>query len=215
MSTNLSIERVLEPEWDQNCYVVSDETGEAVVIDPGFQWEAVVSLIGERGLTVVAILNTHGHLDHIAGNRGVQQACGAAILTHRADCHMLIDPQANFSLLLLGQPIVSPPAAEHLEEGTAVQAGRFSLVPLHTPGHSPGGVSLVLEANGAKHGVFTGDTLFAGSVGRTDFPGASYDELIASIRLKLMGLADDLKVYPGHGPMTTIGAERRHNPFLS
>lgn len=214
MSGPVKIETVADPGWDQNCYLVWDETRDAVVIDPGFQWRSIVARIRELSLRVTAVINTHGHLDHIAGNAEVQAATGAPILIHPGDRAMLVDPAANFSLLLLGTPVVSPPASGCLEEGVPAAAGGFQLVPLHTPGHSPGGVSLVLEKDGAKHAVFTGDTLFAGSVGRTDFPGASHEELVASIRLKLMPLPDELEVYPGHGPMTTIGAERAHNPFI-
>lgn len=203
-----------DSEWGQNCFVVWDEELNAVVVDPGFQAQDVLSYIREQGLQVRAILNTHGHVDHIAGNAVLSRETLAPVLIHAADAHMLTDSEANFSRILLGRDIVSPPASRYLENGEALQVGRFRLIPLHTPGHSPGGVSLLLEVDGALRAVFTGDTLFAGSIGRTDFPGSSHSTLVNSIRKNLLSLPDDILVLPGHGEQTTIGRERTTNPFL-
>ena len=177
-----------------NCYVVGcEETKEAIVIDPGFdrdrEAEEVLKFIEQNDLHVKYIINTHGHADHTAGNGIIKKATGALILIHEKDAIL--------------------PADRRLRDGDVIQMGRFKLVVLHTPGHSKGGISLL----GDKV-VFTGDTLFAGSIGRTDLPGGSFEEIMRSIKTKLVTLPDSFKAYPGHGPPTTIGEEKKHNPFL-
>ena len=156
-----------------------------------------------------SIVNTHGHVDHIVANRALKKRTGAEILIHRADGEMLIDARKNFSSML-AVPVTSPPADRLLEGGDVIQVGDLELKVAFTPGHSPGGISLLGDGM-----VFTGDTLFAGSIGRWDFPGASYNLLLASVRNKLLVLDDETVVYPGHGPATTIGEEKRYNPFFS
>lgn len=196
-----------------NCYVVGcEETKEAIVIDPGFdkdkEAEEVLKFIEQNGLHVKYIINTHGHSDHIAGNGITKKATGAPILIHEDDAIMLTPVAKTFSRVF-GLRVTSPQADRTLRDGAVIQVGRIKLVVLHTPGHSKGGISLL----GDKV-VFTGDTLFAGSIGRTDFPGASFEEIMQSIKTKLTTLPDHFKAYPGHGPVTTIGEEKKHNPFL-
>ncbi len=196
-----------------NCYVVGcEETKEAIVIDPGFdrdrEAEEVLKFIEQNGLHAKYIINTHGHADHTAGNGIIKKATGALILIHENDAIMLTTVAKTLSRVF-GLRVTSPPADRTLHDGNVIEVGRIKLVVLHTPGHSKGGISLL----GDKV-VFSGDTLFAGSIGRTDLPGASFKEIMQSIKTKLVTLPDSFKVYPGHGPLTTIGEEKKHNPFL-
>ncbi len=192
-----------------NCYLAWDNGSlEAVVIDPGGEPERVIAALSERRLRVVAIINTHGHGDHIAANREVKAATGAPILIHQADAPMLEDPELNLSALY-GLPVTSPPADGFLVPGGKVAVGAVEFEVLHTPGHTPGGVSLY----GAGV-VFTGDALFACSVGRWDLPGGDEDLLIGAIRERLLTLPGETVVLSGHGQNTTIGEEQACNPFL-
>jgi glyoxylase-like metal-dependent hydrolase (beta-lactamase superfamily II) len=154
------------------------------------------------------IINTHGHIDHIACNNLLKAKTKALLLIHRLDADMLVDANKNFSSFM-GKVICSPPADKLLEEGDEISLGTLNLIVIHTPGHTPGGISLV-----SNNMVFSGDTLFAGGIGRTDLPGGSYPDLIKSIKEKLLILGDDKTIYPGHGPDSTIGEERRTNPYL-
>jgi len=193
-----------------NCYVIGcDDTKEGAVIDPGGNPDRILALVEKVGVQPTYIINTHGHADHIEANGEVKKATGAQILIHGSDGPMLTDPEKNLSIYF-GPAIVSPPADRFVTEGEVIEIGHITLKVLHTPGHSPGGISLVSDGC-----VFTGDALFAGSVGRTDFPGASYDQLMASIRTRLFALDDSLIVYSGHGPQSTIGWEKSHNPFFN
>jgi len=188
-----------------NCYLVSSRE-EALIIDPGAEPQRLLSQI--EGLKVRYIINTYGHSDHIGANGVVKEKTGASLLIHRDDASMLLHPAENLSLLW-GEEVLSPPADRFLQGGEGIEfAGTLWRV-IHTPGHSPGGISLLWD-----HWLFSGDTLFAGSVGRTDLPGSSRQVLLRSIREKLLTLDDEVIVYPGHGPSTTIGEERRWNPFL-
>ena len=196
-----------------NCYVAGcEETKEAIVIDPGFDRDAeaekVLGFIKQNDLRVKYIINTHGHSDHTAGNGIMKKATGAPILIHENDAVMLTGVARTMSRIF-GLRATSPQADKTLHNGDVIQFGRVKLVVLHTPGHSEGGISLLGEDF-----VFTGDTLFAGSIGRTDFPGGSFEEIMSSIKTKLATLPDHFKVYPGHGPVSTIGEEKRSNPFL-
>jgi len=192
-----------------NCFIVGCEnTKSAVVIDPGDEADKIFMALAESQLTVKYIINTHGHFDHVGANKRMKEATGADILIHQADAFML--EQISSASMAFGLKVEdSPPADRTLADGDTITFGDITFTVLHTPGHSPGGISLVADKM-----VFVGDSLFAGSIGRTDFPGGDYDTLISSIKTKLFPLGDDVKVYTGHGPATTIGQEKRMNPFL-
>jgi len=183
---------------DTNCFLVGDkDSGEAVVIDPGFDRESEAQAIFEEidhiGFRIKYVINTHGHPDHNGGNRILKDRFRVSILIHEADAAILS----------------GPPADRKLRDGDLIEVGDVKFRVIHTPGHSPGSMALL-----AGDYVFSGDTLFAGSIGRYDLPGGSVDELVNSLRTKLLTLPDYIKVCPGHGPVTSIGEERRNNPFL-
>lgn len=193
-----------------NSYLLADEaTREAALFDPGMESEPVAEVLARERLTLTAIINTHGHFDHVFGNAYFKAKTGAPLLMHRADLD-LVKRLEEQSLYFGFRATPSPPPDRFLEEGDEVRVGGIRLRVLHTPGHSPGGICLVTDGT-----AFVGDTLFAGSIGRTDLPGGSAETLLTSIREKLLTLPDDTVIYPGHGPATTIGHERRHNPFLT
>jgi hydroxyacylglutathione hydrolase len=214
------IHEILPVGWLQcNCSIVGDpKTREAIVIDPGDEVESILEIIARHNLKVQAILNTHAHIDHVGGLRKMQEATGAPVLMHAGDLELYrhLDRQAEW----LGMRL--PAMAEVdglLREGDTVRWGPYVARILHTPGHTQGSVSLYLPADvvveEAEPGrLFAGDTLFAGSIGRTDLPGGSFEDIMRSIHAQLLALPDETLVYPGHGPATTIGAERETNPFL-
>jgi hydroxyacylglutathione hydrolase len=193
-----------------NCYIVGDpDTKEAIVIDPGGDASEIINLLAERGLSVRAVVATHAHFDHILAAAEVRDHTGAPFYLHDDD-RVLLDWMQTSGRILLGVDLPPPPEVDtSAAEGDVLSAGAIEFSVIHTPGHSQGSISLTTEG-----AVFSGDTLFAGSVGRTDLPGGDSDVLIASITHKLFEFADDTPVYPGHGPTTTIGEERRHNPFV-
>ncbi len=194
-----------------NCYIVGDEdSGEAILIDPGAQWSEAVDIIRAEGLKVDRIVNTHAHIDHVSGVEDAKQALGARFLLHRAELPVLQDiPNAirrfpEFS----GTKI--PEVDQFVEEGDVIEVGKYRAEVLHTPGHTPGHIVLVFDGH-----VFDGDTLFAGSVGRVDLTGgSSMEELLHSIRTKILTLPDHYRIYSGHGPVTTVEREKRTNPFI-
>ena len=192
-----------------NCYIVGCETTrEAVVIDPGDQADVILTTLASHQLTVKYLLNTHGHFDHVGANQRMKDATQAPLMIHREDAPMLgkLDrAAAQFGMRAEN----SPQADAYLDEGATISFGTLSLKVIHTPGHSRGGVCLYTPGY-----VFVGDTLFAGSIGRTDFPGGDYHLLIDNIKEKLLTLPDDTVVLPGHGPESTIEREKKHNPFL-
>jgi len=196
-----------------NCYIVGcEETKEGAIIDPGGDADRILATVEETGLTVKYVINTHGHFDHILANRKVVEATGAKLAIHPKDEPMLLAKLSGLANFFgLGGIIPSPPPDLLLEEGDELLVGKLRFKVLHTPGHSPGSISLYNEEEGV---VFAGDVLFNGGIGRTDLPGGSYRTLMESIRNKLLTLPDETIVYPGHGPPTTIGKERRSNPFL-
>jgi hydroxyacylglutathione hydrolase len=220
-----------------NCSIIGDPaTREALVVDPGDEVTRILDLIGRHRLVVKAIVSTHAHIDHVGGLSKLHKYTGAPVLMHRDDLplYQAMDMQADF----LG---VMPPELtdidQLLKEGDILRWGGFEAQVIHTPGHTPGSVSLYLphdagrvtapaeegsKVNADEAGkivlpgpqLFSGDTLFAGSIGRTDLWGGSMEHIMDSLRTKLMHLPDETIVYPGHGPATTIGSERRLNPFL-
>jgi glyoxylase-like metal-dependent hydrolase (beta-lactamase superfamily II) len=192
-----------------NCFVLGCEQSlEAAVIDPGDDADRILMALAESSLTAKFIINTHGHFDHVGANKRLKEVTGAPILIHPLDAPML--SQLSRSASAWGLAAEDSPAADReLNEDDKITFGNITLSVIHTPGHTPGGISLYT----GEH-VFVGDTLFAGSVGRTDFPGGSFETLKESIQKKLFALDDHVKVYTGHGPATTIGDEKRSNPFV-
>lgn len=192
-----------------NCYIVaSQRTLEGLVIDPGEDVALILAEVKALKVRVLRIVITHGHFDHILGIKDLKEALNVPVAIHTADAGMLTNPLASFAFLA-GKIRPLPPADELLQDGQVLAFGDDALTVSHTPGHSPGSVSLVGEGL-----VFCGDVLFQGSVGRTDFPGGSQSVLVRSIRTRLLTLPDSTVVYPGHGPATTIGHERLTNPYL-
>jgi glyoxylase-like metal-dependent hydrolase (beta-lactamase superfamily II) len=193
-----------------NCFILADEkTRDAVVIDPGDDAGDILKIIKEKGLKVKYIVNTHGHFDHIGANKAIKEATGAELLIHEGDSSILASASKQSAAFGMNA-VSSPPADRYVKHGDVIDAGEVSLKVLHTPGHTPGGISLL-----EKGMVFTGDALFAGSIGRTDFPGGDLMTLLRSIKTNLMTLPDDTRVFSGHGPASTIGDERQENPFLN
>jgi len=194
---------------EANCYIIgSEKTKEAAVIDPGDEGGRIIKRLEALGLQCKYIILTHGHADHIAALQQVREATGAQVLIHTKDEDTLTNPNMNLSMMI-GMMLKFDAADRLLEEGDKIQVGEITLEVIHTPGHTVGGISLKVEDF-----LITGDTLFAGSVGRSDFPGGNHNVLINSIKTKLLVYPDDTKVYSGHGPVTTIGDEKRYNPFL-
>lgn len=201
----MQIQKVITGPLEVNCYLIED-SGEAIVVDPG--GEEIAAVLKTLKSKVVSIVNTHGHLDHVAANYTVSKLTGAQLLIHAKDADLLKNA-AN--------PLLSPYYPDYqavtpgrlLEEGEEIKVGNLRLKVIHTPGHTLGGISLQ-----ADNFILTGDTLFAGGIGRTDLGGGDYQTLIDTIRYKLFPLDEDLEVLPGHGPHSSIGWEKEHNPFL-
>jgi glyoxylase-like metal-dependent hydrolase (beta-lactamase superfamily II) len=192
-----------------NCFLAGcEETKEAVVIDPGGEADRILLSLAESELKVKYIINTHGHFDHVSANGKMKEATGADLLIHPLDAPMLGMLSSNAAVFGISVEN-SPDCDRTIEEDESVSFGNFTLKVIHTPGHTPGGISLYSDGI-----TFVGDTLFAGSIGRTDFPGGDFDTLISSITTKLFKLEDDVRVLSGHGPETSIGREKRFNPFV-
>ncbi|MBU1055721.1 MAG: MBL fold metallo-hydrolase [Proteobacteria bacterium] len=192
-----------------NCFIVGCEnTKEAVVIDPGDEPNKILMVVAKHKLQVKYIINTHGHVDHVGGNKKLKEATGADLLIHSLDVPMLARIAATGAAWGLNVED-SPPPDRMLEDGDEIKFGDITFKVIHTPGHSPGGISLYTDGC-----VFVGDTLFSGSIGRTDFPGGDYDTLISCIRNKLFVLGDNIRVLTGHGPETSIAIEKKYNPFV-
>ena len=214
MTQSLQIHTLVSMPFAENTYIVwRAGQADALVVDPGLEPDLILRFLQEQQLRPAAVLNTHGHADHIGGNEALKQAFPEAPLVIGAnDAPMLSDANANLSAPF-GLPIVSPPADRLLREGDVLDLAGITLEVLDIPGHSPGHVVFVHRAVPIL--VFGGDVLFRDGVGRTDFPGGSADLLFSGIRAKLFALPDDTVVYPGHGPVTTTGHEKRTNAFLA
>ena len=205
----MRLETLVVGPFATNCYVVApDEGAECAVVDPGADGERVVALVRGAGLTVKYVLATHGHADHTGGIAAVKTALGGLFVAPEADLAMLERPDA-WMTAMLPDFALPPPVDLAVGDGDVLELGGVELRVVATPGHTPGGVSYVLD-----DAVLVGDTLFMGSIGRTDLPGGDLEQELASIRDVLFPLGDDVTVFSGHGPPTTIGQERRTNPFL-
>jgi hydroxyacylglutathione hydrolase len=206
--------RAVGPFMKNGFVVACEDTRDAVIIDPGDEVESLLSFVDRNRLAVRHILLTHAHVDHVTGVAAAKTALGVPVYLHRDDLFLYehaVEAGALFGLHVQPQP----PIDVYYTPGQAIAFGTLEARPLHTPGHCPGGVCLQIgNRGGAGTDLFVGDTLFAGSIGRTDLPGGDYATLIASIRRVLFAFADDAIVHPGHGPDTTIGRERQTNPFL-
>lgn len=207
----ISIDAIVVPPLYSNCYIVSNEAGDCVVVDPGGEVDEIMAVLDERGLKPGLILNTHGHIDHIGGNAELRRRTGAKIGIHSIDAPML------GSSMLCGADWTDIPYEEHKEdflytEGEVITQGDLKFKVLFTPGHSPGSCCFYIEDKGV---LLAGDLVFMDAVGRWDLPGGDKATLFDSLKNKFLALPDDVTVLPGHGAATTVGRERRENPFLT
>lgn len=202
-----SIKRLVVGPLGTNCYILQSCT-ELAVIDPGGDAETILATVKDLGGTVKYVIDTHGHIDHIAANREVVEATGAELLIHELDAKLLAHPDGNLSSLM-GMKFTSPAPSRLLKEGDKVMVGEDEMAVLHTPGHTPGGICLL-----AKDYAFTGDTLFVDSIGRVDFPGGSEEQIMASLARLQTVLRKDTEIYPGHGEPGSFGRALLVNPFL-
>jgi glyoxylase-like metal-dependent hydrolase (beta-lactamase superfamily II) len=201
-------------DFETNCYVVRSSAAEksCLIIDPGFSAEPLIEFLRENSLRPQRVLLTHGHCDHIAGLALLYEEYNPLpVCISSQDASMLTDDMQNLSMMM-GLSLQLKPADERINSGDTITLGSLSFTVLPTPGHTPGGVSFYNAENGV---VFTGDALFAGSIGRDDFPGGDRQILLDGIRKQLFILPDETRAYPGHGPQTTVGIEKRSNPFLT
>ena len=202
------LKKLVVGPFEANCYIVGSESSkEGMIIDPGAEAEVILGEVKDLGLEIRSIVLTHGHIDHIGALKEVKEATGAEVVIHTDEAESLQE-QPLSKLFGLSHP-TPPSPGRLLHDGDSIDAGDLHFLVLHTPGHTPGGICLMGEGV-----IFTGDTLFNCGIGRADFPGGNYSQLMNSIHTKLMILPDNTTVYPGHGPETTIGTERGANPFL-
>ena len=218
------LEKLVVGPVEANCYIVGcPKTKEGLIIDPGADADEILKIVKKRNLDIKYIINTHAHIDHIGANKQLKEALNAEFCMHGEDIKFLSNPSLNLSDF-------APPGPQNeffpfpqpdivLQEGSQLKIGDLKASILHTPGHTPGGISIVIHSPPTRRGrvdncIFTGDTLFSGSIGNTNFSLSDYETLIDSIKNKLLTLPDDYIVYPGHGSSTTIGKEKRENTFL-
>lgn len=205
------VEKLAVGPYASNCYIVGSQSNkEGMIIDPGDEAKGILKKVKELKLDIKLIVLTHGHIDHTGALKEVREATGATVAVHTDDAQSLGRGVSLISVLMPGLSYPTPPPPDRLlKDGDSIDIGDLHFLVLHTPGHTPGGICLLGEGV-----VFSGDTLFNYGIGRTDLPGGSYNQIMNSLQTKLMTLPDDTIVYPGHGPRTTIGAEREGNPFL-
>ncbi len=203
------IDKLVVSPLQENCYIVGDEESQqGVVIDPGDEAPRIIARVAELGLTVRHVINTHGHVDHIAAAQDVKEVLGAKFYLHPGDTMYLdetVEHAKMFGISEARMPTVDVP----LHDGDDIAIGNLTITVIHAPGHSPGGCLLQIGSD-----VFCGDLIFAGSIGRTDLPGGDYATIIESLEGKILSLPDDTRLHPGHGPSTTVAVERQYNPFL-
>jgi len=194
---------------EANCYILyNPDKREGLIIDPGAEGSRLIKFIKQEKISINYIINTHGHPDHTGANRKLKEYTNAPILIHQYDASMLTKSESVLPLIF---PLESssPPADTFIKDGDLIECAGIKLKVLHTPGHTPGGISLLIDDS-----IFTGDTLFSGSIGRFDLPGGSEEVLLNSIK-KILSLDENLIIYPGHGPSTTVGQELHSNPFIT
>ena len=195
-----------------NCAIVGDEsTGEALIIDPGDEIDRILEILKRHNLRATQIIATHAHIDHVGGIDKLRRTCGAPVLLHEDD-HVLYQNLSTQAAWLGVEPPGVAEIDQFVREGQTIRCGELAFEVLHTPGHSPGSISL--HRKGGEGQIFSGDTLFEGSIGRTDLWGGSMEEILRSIKERLLVFDDATRVFPGHGAATTIGHEREMNPFL-
>ena len=206
---SFSVDTLVVGPIEENCYVLKDEeTGEGIIIDAGDNGQEILAYVRDNGIDIKLLVNTHGHWDHIGAVDVLREALGVQLASHREDAPRLTASEEEMAVysVFVGK---KKPAEILLEDGDVINFGKSSLKVIHTPGHTKGGICLY--GGGC---LFSGDTLFASSVGRTDLPGGDYHEILHSVNVALAQVADETKVYPGHGPASRMGRERRCNPYL-
>jgi glyoxylase-like metal-dependent hydrolase (beta-lactamase superfamily II) len=208
----LEVETIVNGPFQENCFMVwDDQVGQGIFIDPGDEPSRIARSATFKELEILGIFNTHGHLDHAGGVAELKQQLEIPFAIHPEDAFLLENMPGQARMFGL-PPMEVPSIDRELEPGDTIRVGEFEARVLHTPGHTPGGVCFLFES---EKMVFVGDTLFAGSIGRTDLPGGSFKQLMESIKTQLMTLDDEFDVLTGHGPPTTIGTERKYNPFVT
>ena len=206
---NLKIIRIPVGIYAANCYIIySESTKDGIVVDPGGDADEILKIINEHNLIIKYIILTHGHADHIGGIIELNNILDVPVMIHEGDSDILVDGNKNLSTIM-AMGTIETEADVIIKGGEIIEFGDIKAEIIHTPGHTLGGISIKIEDS-----IITGDTLFAGSIGRTDLFGGDYNTIIESIKNKIMVYPDETRVYPGHGPTSTIGKERMSNPFL-